>query len=50
MNCERTCASEPHIFAWALGWLAREDKILITAQEPSFLVSKREVMVKEAFI
>jgi hypothetical protein len=42
--------SEPHIFEWALGWLAREDKIEITPQDSTFVVSKRDTIVKEAFI
>jgi len=45
-----TVLSEPHIFEWAIGWLAREDKIKIVPQEDSFLISKREPTIKEAFI
>jgi hypothetical protein len=46
----QTVRSEPHIFEWAVGWLAREDKIAIVPQENSFIVSKREPTIREAFI
>ena len=46
----QTVTAEPHIFEWAVGWLAREDKIEITPQDASFMISKKETLVKEAFI
>jgi len=36
------------LFDWAIGWLAREDKIVITPEKRSFRVRLREGQVKAA--
>jgi Winged helix-turn-helix domain (DUF2582) len=36
------------IFDWAIGWLAREDKIVITPERRSFRVRLRETQAKAA--
>ena len=36
------------IFGWAIGWLAREDKVVITRKKPSFCVRLKESQAKEA--
>ena len=34
------------VFDWAIGWLAREDKIVITREKRSFRVRLKEAWVK----
>ena len=34
------------VFDWAIGWLAREDKIVITREKRSFRVRLKETWVK----
>ncbi len=36
------------IFDWALGWLAREDKIAITPEKRSFRIRLKETQAKAA--
>ena len=36
------------IFAWAIGWLAREDKIVITPEKRSFRLRLRDAEAKAA--
>ncbi len=36
------------IFEWAIGWLAREDKIVITAEKRSFLIRLKEPQARAA--
>jgi hypothetical protein len=36
------------IFDWAIGWLAREDKIVITPEKRSFRVRLKEAQAKAA--
>ena len=39
---------KPPLFDWALGWLAREDKVIITPEKRSFRIRLRETQVKAA--
>lgn len=36
------------IFDWALGWLAREDKIVITPEKRSFRIRLKETQARAA--
>jgi hypothetical protein len=36
------------VFDWAVGWLAREDKIVITQEKRSFRIHSKEVQAKPA--
>jgi hypothetical protein len=36
------------IIDWAIGWLAREDKIALTPQKRSYLIRLREAQAKAA--
>ena len=36
------------IFDWAIGWLAREDKIVITSEKRSFRIRLKEAQAKAA--
>ena len=38
------------IFDWAVGWLAREDKIVITQEKRSFRIHCKEVQAKPAVV
>jgi hypothetical protein len=39
---------DTHTFDWAIGWLAREDKVVITRKKRSFCVRLKELQAKEA--
>lgn len=34
--------AEPPLFHWAVGWLAREDKVVVTAGKRSFRIRLKE--------
>jgi len=36
------------LFDWAIGWLAREDKILITPEKRSFRIQLKDTQTKAA--
>ena len=36
------------VFDWAMGWLAREDKVVITREKRSFRVRLRETQARAA--
>jgi len=38
--------SKPPLFDWAVGWLAREDKIVITPQKRSFRFRLKDIQKK----
>ena len=38
----KSVACPAPVFDWAIGWLAREDKIVITRQKQSFFVHLKE--------
>jgi len=46
---KKATKGKPPIFDWAIGWLAREDKIVITPERRSFRVRLREVQASAAF-
>lgn len=39
--------SNAPVFGWAIGWLAREDKVVITRKKRSFRVRLKEPQEKE---
>lgn len=39
---------KPPVFDWAIGWLAREDKIAITPEKRSFRIRLRETRASAA--
>ena len=39
---KKAVKDEPPLFDWAIGWLAREDKIVITQERHSFRIRLRE--------
>ena len=36
------------VFDWAVGWLAREDKLVITSEKRSFRIQLKDVQTKTA--
>jgi hypothetical protein len=44
----REVKGDAPIFDWAIGWLAREDKVVITRKKRSFCVRLKESQAKEA--
>ena len=45
---KKAVKGKPPVFDWAIGWLAREDKIVITQVKRSFRVSLKEAQAQAA--
>lgn len=45
---KKALEGEPPLFDWAIGWLAREDKIVITQERRSFRIRLREQKAQAA--
>jgi hypothetical protein len=48
LQLKREVKGKVPIFDWAIGWLAREDKIVITPEKRSFRVRLKEAQAKAA--
>jgi hypothetical protein len=48
VQLKRAVKGKVPVLDWAVGWLAREDKIVITAERHSFRVRLREAQTKAA--
>ena len=45
---KKAVKAEPPLFDWAIGWLAREDKIVITQERRSFRIRLSEQQARAA--
>ena len=45
---KKAVKGEPPLFDWAIGWLAREDKSVITQERRSFRIRLREQQAQAA--
>ena len=45
---KKEVTGESPLFDWAIGWLAREDKIVITPEKRSFRVQLKDTQTKAA--
>jgi Winged helix-turn-helix domain (DUF2582) len=48
VQLKREVRGKAPVFDWAIGWLAREDKILITQEKRSFRICLKERQAKAA--
>ncbi|MGA8224229.1 MAG: winged helix-turn-helix domain-containing protein [Candidatus Acidiferrales bacterium] len=48
VQLKRAVKGKVPIFDWAIGWLAREEKIVITPEKRSFRIRLREAQAKTA--
>jgi Winged helix-turn-helix domain (DUF2582) len=48
LQLKREVKGKVPVFDWAIGWLAREDKIVITPEKRSFRVRLKEVRANAA--
>lgn len=45
---KKAVKGKPPVLDWAIGWLAREDKIVITQEKRTFRIRLRETQAKAA--
>jgi len=45
---KRAAKAKTPLFDWAIGWLAREDKIVITPEKRSFRIQLKDAHTKSA--
>lgn len=48
VRLKRTVKGKTPLFDWSIGWLAREDKIVITPEKRSFQLHLKETQAKAA--
>lgn len=48
VRLKRTVKGNTPLFDWAIGWLAREDKIVITPEKRSFRLHFKQTQAKAA--
>ena len=46
LQLKRAAKTKTPLFDWAIGWLAREDKILITFEKRSFRIKLKDTYTK----
>jgi len=49
-SLKQQVAAKSPVFDWALGWLAREDKVVISRQQRSYRVRLKDWQVRSAVV